>query len=241
MPRADRNRVGTDRPVVNPAHCDADPPAKAEIGLAPSQRRHTSSRPRTAGRRRGTGTWQVHSTPAQDCFATQWACPGAAGRHPCRRRAGSRDRSHSGGRVHDGEEGKVIHYNVRRAAISALALTGAAVIGGTVIPRAASASSLPAIGQVKCQITTFNVLYGADREACYEGTGEITTRVGPVFTIQHRGEHRILRADSRHVEQNRQFGSRDENRLLPSRSVGVRADRHYPYLARDARVAHRGR
>jgi hypothetical protein len=79
--------------------------------------------------------------------------------------------------------GKVIRHDVRRAAISALALTGAPVIGGTVVPRAASAASLPAIGQVKCQSTTFNVLYGADREACYEGTGEITTRVGPVFAI----------------------------------------------------------
>lgn len=147
MPRAAPKRAGTDRPVVKPAHCEADPSAKAEVGLASSQRRHVSSRPRTAGRRRGTGTWQVHSTAAQDCSVTQSACPGAAGRHPCRRRAGSRDRGHSGGRVHDGEEGQG-------------------------------------------QSTTFNVLYGADRNACYEGTGEITARVGAVFAIS-RGEHRL--------------------------------------------------
>jgi hypothetical protein len=92
--------------------------------------------------------------------------------------------------VRDGEEGKVIRHDVRGAAISAFALTGAGVIGGTVIPRAASVASLPAIGRVKCQSTTFNVLYGADREVCNEGTGEITTRVGAVFAIS-RGEHRL--------------------------------------------------
>src|SRR5215470_17301587 len=68
MLRAGRNCTGTDRPVVNPAQCDADPSAKAEVGLASSQRRHASSRPRMAGGRRGTGTWQLHSTAAQDCL-----------------------------------------------------------------------------------------------------------------------------------------------------------------------------
>lgn len=64
----------------------------------------------------------------------------------------------------------------------AAALAAAAAIGATALPAAASTVSQD-IRKVPCTSTTFNVYYGADSEACYEGTGELPVDLSPVYEV----------------------------------------------------------
>jgi hypothetical protein len=64
-------------------------------------------------------------------------------------------------------------------------LAGAAalsVIGATALPVAASSASQD-IRQVPCTASTFNVYYGANSIACYEGTGELAVQLHEVHKI----------------------------------------------------------
>jgi hypothetical protein len=74
----------------------------------------------------------------------------------------------------------------RRVAMPVAAFAATAIIAitaGTAIPASASPTSLSAIRPVRCQSATFNVFYGTGSKACYEGTGQILVRVGPVSRI----------------------------------------------------------
>jgi hypothetical protein len=67
----------------------------------------------------------------------------------------------------------------------AAVLAGAAalaVIGATAVPAAASTGSQD-IRKVPCTGATFNVHYGANSVACYEGTGELLVQLHQVHQI----------------------------------------------------------
>jgi hypothetical protein len=71
--------------------------------------------------------------------------------------------------------------------LQCLAAAAVAVTAATAIASAASAATANAspakIRQVPCRSTTFNVHYGINREACYEGTGVLAVRIPDVHRI----------------------------------------------------------
>lgn len=76
-----------------------------------------------------------------------------------------------------------------RAAVLAGAATLAAIGAGT-LPAAASTTSQD-IHRVPCTGTTFNVYYGTNSVACYEGRGELTVQLYPVHKMT-TGENGLI-------------------------------------------------
>jgi hypothetical protein len=83
-------------------------------------------------------------------------------------------------------------------------LAGAAAltaIGATVLPAAASTAPQH-IRHVSCTRATFTVYYGANRVACYEGTGELQVKLHEVHKIttgENSGIFSVTRGSARAV------------------------------------------